>query len=144
MKKLSNDYRLWIESTTPGTYNEIKGQQTLAINRASSTIDTTTKDEFPWGSQAPGSRSVSIPFGLIPNLPDADGYTRLETLASSDVASPIGIQIRKGGSAGGATDVVWECEMYVTDFNTGMDQNTPLTVTGTLVNASPPTTDELS
>lgn len=143
-KKLSNDYRLWIESSTPGTYNEIKGQQTLSINRASGTVDTTTKDDFPWGSQAPGSRSVSIPFGLIPNLPDPDGYTRLETLAASDVSTPIGIQIRKGGSSGADPgDVVWECSMYVTDFNTGLDQNTPVTATGTLVNAAPPTLDVL-
>ena len=53
-KKLGNDYRLWIESATPGTFNEIKGGTSLKINRQASTIDTSTKDDFPYGTQAPG------------------------------------------------------------------------------------------
>lgn len=141
-KKLGNDYRLWIESITPGTYNMIKGQQDGAINRSGSTVDQTTKDDFPYGSAAPGTRSLSIPFSLIPDLPDATGYTRFEGLANATVATAINIQVRKGGSAGNSTtDVVFQCSMYCTDFNTTFGQNDSVKATGTLVNAAPPTID---
>jgi predicted secreted protein len=144
-KKLSNDYRLWIESATPGTYNMIAGQQTLSINRAGGTIDTTTKDDYPYGSQAAGSRTVAIPYSLLPNLPDANGFTRLESLTNASVSTPFNIQIRKGGTTGnGTTDVVFQSSVYNTDFNTNLDGNTPVKATGTLVNAAAPTTDTLS
>lgn len=144
-KKLSNDYRLWIESATPGTYTMIKGQQSLSISRSGGTIDTTTKDEFPYGSSGPGPRSISIPFGLIPDLPDANGYTRFESLAAAAVATPFNVEIRKGGSAGnGTTDVVFRCSVYCNDHNTNLDQNTPVKTTGTLVNAAAPSVDVLA
>jgi hypothetical protein len=143
-KKLGNDYRLWLESAVAGTYNEIKGQQDLSVNRSGGTIDTSTKDEFPYGSAGPGGRNVSVPFGLIPNLPDANGYTRFETLANAVVATPLKVQIRKGGSAGATPgDVVFECSVYVTDFNTTMGQNAAVTATGTLIAAAAPTIDAL-
>jgi hypothetical protein len=117
-KKLGNDYRLWIESATPGTYNMIKGQQDLSINRNGATIDTSSKDDFPYGTSAPGLRSLSIPFALIPDLPDATGYTRLETQALAATAQAVNFQIRKGGTTGnGTTDLVFQCSMYITDFN---------------------------
>jgi hypothetical protein len=96
-KKLGNDYRLWIESATPGTYNMLKGQQDLSINRSSSPIDTSTKDDFPYGTSAPGLRSLSVPFTIIPDLPDANGYTRMETAALASTAAAVKFQIRKGG-----------------------------------------------
>jgi hypothetical protein len=98
-KKLGNDYRLWIESATPGTYNEIKGGQELSVSRSAATIDTSTKDDFPYGTSAPGMRQLSVPFSIIPNLPDATGYTRFETVANAATATPTNFQIRKGGSA---------------------------------------------
>lgn len=143
-KGLGNNYRLWLESTTPGTYNEVKGGQDLSINRNGSTIDTSTKDDFPYGTQAPGLRSVSIPFSLIPNLPDANGYTRLETLVNATSATPFNIQIRKGGSAGGGGDVVFQSSVYCTDWNSSYGQNDALKVTGTLISAAAPTTDVLA
>lgn len=143
-KKLGNDYRLWIESTTPGTFNEIKGGQDLSINRSAATIDTSTKDDFPYGTSAPGMRQLSVPFSLIPNLPDATGYTRLETIANADVAAPTNFQIRKGGSSGLDTDAVLEGSFYITDFNTTMGQNDSVKATGTLVAAAAPSTDVLA
>lgn len=143
-KKLGNDYRLWIESATPGTYNEIKGQQDLSVNRQGQTIDTSTKDDFPYASQAAGSRTLSIPFNLIPDLPDANGYTRLETQALATVATPFNVQVRKGGSSGtDPADVVFEGSVYCTDLNTGLARNDAVKVTGTLVANGAPTTDVL-
>jgi hypothetical protein len=144
-KKLGNDYRLWIESATPGTYNEILGQQDLAVNRQGNVIDTSTKDDFPYASQAAGSRTLSLPFNLIPSLPDTTGYTRLETQALATTATPFNVQVRKGGSSGnGTTDVVFEGSVYCTDFNTSLGRNDAVKVTGTLVANGAPTTDLLA
>lgn len=144
-KKLGNDYRLWIDSATPGTFSEVKGNQDLSINRNSATIDTSTKDDFPYGTSAPGLRQLSIPFSLIPNLPDATGYTRLETVANAAAATPVNFQIRKGGSTGASpADVVLAGSFYVTDFNTTMSQNDSVKASGTLVAAAAPTTDTLA
>ena len=99
-KKLGNDYRLWIESAVAGTYNEIKGQTSLKINRQAGSIDTSTKDDYPYGTQAPGLKTLTIDAEVYPNLPDANGYTRLETLSKG--SAPVKFQIRKGGSAGAA------------------------------------------
>jgi hypothetical protein len=144
-KKLGNDYRIWIESTTPGTFNLIKGNQDLAINREGSTIDTTTKEDFPWGTAAPGTRSLSVTASFIPDLPDANGYTRLMDLAGAGTSTPIPIQIRKGGSTGAdPADTVFECNMYATTTSTPMGMNAPVTANVTFVAAEPPTIDELA
>lgn len=144
-KKLGNDYRLWVESATPGTYNEVKGGQDLSVNQSGGTIDTSTKDDFPWGTQAPGLRSVSISAAFIPNLPDANGFTRLETLANAASATPVNIQIRKGGSAGVSPgDVVFAGSVYVTDWNQTYGQNDAVKATCTLVAAAAPTTNALA
>jgi hypothetical protein len=144
-KKLGNDYRLWIESATPGTYNMIKGQQDLSWNQSGGAIDTSTKDDFPYGTQGPGLRSISIPYNLLADLPDANGYTRMETLSNAAVATPFNIQIRKGGSAGVTPgDVVFACSVYNTDFNVSAGQNDSVKATGTLVAAAAPTINALA
>lgn len=144
-KKLGNDYRLWIESATPGTYNMIKGQQDLSVNQSGGTIDTSTKDDFPYGTQGPGLRSISIPFSCIPDLPDANGYTRFETLVNAVVSTPFNIQIRKGGSAGVTPgDVVFAGSVYGTDISTSFGQNASVQLSGTLVSAAAPTTNLLA
>jgi hypothetical protein len=144
-KKLGNDYRLWIESATPGTYNEIKGNQDLSVSRDGGTIDTSAKSDFPYGTSAPGLRSLSIQSSFIPDLPDVNGYTRLETLANAASVTPINLQIRKGGSAGVSPgDVVLAGAFYATQFNHGKGQNAPVSANVTFVAASAPTTDVLA
>jgi hypothetical protein len=138
MKRLGNNHRLQIESAVAGTYNEIAGQQNLSVNRSASTIDTSTKDEFPWGSSAPGSRTVSIPATLIPDLPDANGYDRLVTLAGG--TDPFNIRIIDTANS---DEVVFECSVYNTDRNNSLDINAAGSVSLTLVNASAPTVDLL-
>lgn len=138
MKRLGNDLRLMIESTTAGTYNEIKGQQNLSVNRSAQTIDTTTKDEFPYGSSAAGSRSLSLPFTLIPDLPDVTGYERLVTLSSS--SAPFNVQIIDTANS---DEVVFECAVGLSDRNNQLDLNAAGAASGTLVNRAPPTIDLL-
>lgn len=141
-KKLGNDYRLWIESATAGTFNEIKGQTTLKISRQAGSIDTSTKDDFPYGTQAPGLKTLTVDVELYPNLPDATGYTRFETLSQG--SAPVNFQVRKGGSAGAAGDVVFEASMYIGNFDTDMSKNDVLKVTAQLTLAAAPETDALA
>ncbi|MDX3908422.1 MAG: phage tail tube protein [Sphingobium sp.] len=140
-KLLGNDYRLWIESAVAGTYNEIKGGTSTKVNRQAQTIDTSTKDDFPYGTQAPGLKSLTLDSENYPNLPDATGYGRLETVSKGTV--PVGFQIRKGGSAGDTDDVVFEASMYVGNFDTDFGKNDVVKSTFQLSLAAAPTIDEL-
>lgn len=138
-KKLGNSYRLFIgDGAGTEVFSEIAGQQDLSITRSSATIDTSTKDNFPYGTQAPGLKTLSIAFNLIPDLPDATGYGELETQALSTDPQPVNFQVKTGST------VVYEGSMYITDFNTSYGQNDAVKVTGTLVAADAPATDALS
>lgn len=142
-KKLGNEYRLWIESAVAGTYNEIKGQTTLKLNRQTSDIDTSSKDDFPYGTSASGLKTLTIDFECYPNLPDAQGYTRFETLSLGSV--PVNFQIRKGGSTGVTPgDVVFAASMFIGSFDTDFGKNDVVKSTGQLKLAAAPTTDTLA
>lgn len=143
-KKLGNDYRLLIDSATPGTPAMIKGQQDLSISQSGGTIDTTSKDDYPYGTAAPSTRSISISVSLIPDLPDANGYARLEAVATAPVATPVIVEIRKGGASGGTSDIVFKGSVYITDFNQSFGQNDAVKATCTLVAASAPTINTLA
>jgi predicted secreted protein len=142
-KKLAKDYLLWVESATPGTYNLVKGQQTLSLQESSSSVDTTTKDDYPWSTSAPGSRSVTIDFSCVPDLPDSTGYTRLETIAAATTPQ-VNIQIRKGGASATGTDAVFAGLMNVVSKNTTADNNNPIASKWQLSNAAAPTTNALA
>ena len=141
-KRLGNDYRLWIESATADTYNEIKGNTALKINRSAELIDTSAKSDFPYGTQAPGLKNVTIDATIYPDLPDTTGYGRLES--QSKVSAPTKFQIRKGGSDGAAGDVVFEAPMYIGNFNTDMPKNAPVQCDFQLALAAAPEEDELA
>jgi hypothetical protein len=106
-RKYGNDYHIWIESSTPGTYNRIKGQTSLSLSRNGQAIDISAKEDFPYAAQGPGMRALNISFEIIPDLPDANGYTRLETQANAVSPTPFNVQVRKGGTAGSGSDVVF-------------------------------------
>jgi predicted secreted protein len=143
--KLGNDYRLWIESATPGAYNLIAGQQDLSINRQGQTIDISSKNDFPYAAQAAGARTLSISLSGVADLPDATGFTRLETEANTTIATPFNVQIRSNGSSGAdPADTVFEGSVYATDFNTSMGRNDAVKYSVTLVAAAAPTTDVLA
>lgn len=137
-KRLGNDYRLYIgDGGGTEVFTEIAGQQNLSISRQAQVIDTSTKDDFPYATQAAGMRSLSIAFALIPDLPDALGYTAFETWANSTTPTAKNFQIKTGST------VVFAGSMRATDFNTSFDQNDSVKATGTLVAAAAPTTDVL-
>ena len=143
-KKLSNEYMVWVESITPATYNVIRGQQGVTINRGSSDIDTSTKDDSGYGTSAPGLKNLSLDLGILPNLPDANGYTRYETLANAQPAAPFNVQIRKGGLTGTVDDVVFDCLVYANIDSTGFDQNTAVAVKTKMNAAEAPRVDKLA
>lgn len=138
-KKLGNDYRLFIgDGGGTEVFTEIAGQQDLSISRSTAAIDTSTKDNFPYATQASGLKTLTISFNLIPDLPDADGYGELETQALATTPVPWNFQVKTGST------VVFEGSMYIGDFNTSFGQNDALKVTGTLTLADAPTTDALA
>lgn len=144
-KKLANEYMLWVESATPGTFNVCKGQKGTTINRQAAQIDLTTKDDEGYGVLAPGIRSLSLQTGFIPNLPDANGYQRLETLCKANPQAPFVIQIRKGALTGAdPADVVFECSVYGNFDTTGFEQNEGVTDAVTMYAAAAPTIDLLA
>lgn len=140
-KGLGNNYLLWVESTTPGTYNVIKGQQGGTVNRNAAEIDLSTKDDAGYGSSAPGLRSWTIDLTILPNLPDTTGYTRLETLSNASPVAPFNIQIRKGGASGVSGDVVFAGSVYGNLDSTAFEQDAGNTVKVTLRGNGAPTTD---
>lgn len=144
-KKLGNDYRLWIESATPGTFNQVSGQKGLTVDRQAQTIDLSSKNDFPYAAQAAGARSVSIQLEMIPDLPDANGFTRMETLANATTSTPFNIQVRGNGDSGAdPADVVFECSVYATNFPTNFAQNDGVSCSVTLVAAEAPSVDALA
>jgi hypothetical protein len=143
-KRLANDRRLWVESATPGTFNMVKGNQNLSISRSGGTIDGTSKDDFPFMINLPGPRNLSLGASFIPDLPDVNGFERLQTVARATTVTPINIQVRKGGAAGVAPgDVEFECSMYVTDDNMDAGQGKVIDNSFVFVPAAAPTVDAL-
>lgn len=144
-KKYGNDYRWWVESATPGTYYEIKGQTESEIDETSQPIDTTSKSDFPYSTSGPGPRGLTLSLGVVPDLPDANGYTRLESVAKATSPTTIKLQCRKGGASGATpADVVHECEWHVTARPRSFPMNGALGARFSFANAAAPTVDALA
>lgn len=143
-RALANNYLLWLESSTPGTFNYILGQGTLKISRSAGKIDLSSKPDFPYGLSAPGARDVTITLDIKPDLPDANGYTRLETLCNAAVPSSFKIQLRKNGTSGAGGDVVFAASMYGNLSGDDYSMNAALVKTLELTLASAPTVDTLA
>ena len=142
-KKLGNDYLVWVESDVGGTFNLVKGQQSVSISRDAGSIDTTTKDDSGYGTSAPGLKSLKLSLDTIPNLPDASGYTRLETLCNATPQAPFNIQIRKGGPTALEADAVFAGLVYGNISSTEFGQNDAVKAKVEFSSAAAPTTDVL-
>lgn len=139
-KKLGSNYRLFVQSTTAGTFNQPAGQGNLSIQRSKAFSSSATKDAEGVDTQTPGLRSISIKQEITPDLPDANGYTRMETLDQSNVEEVY--QVRKKPFAAG--DVVFQCSMYTALDNSDFNQGDSVKVGVTLQPAAQPTVDALS
>jgi hypothetical protein len=134
-KRLGRNCKLLVESAVPGTFNALSGNVNLSVSRSGNTVDTSTKDDFPYGSQASGLQNVSITATFRPDLPDANGYDRMVTLITG--GSPFNIQIKDGAT------VVFQCSVYSTGRNNDLNQADAGEVSLTLVAAAAPTIDDL-
>ena len=143
-KKLGNDYRLWIESAVAGTYNEIKGQQGIKVARQAGLIDMSSKDDGAYATQAPTMKSVTLDVEVYPNLPDANGFTRLESRALANPQVATLFQIRKGGSAGVTGDTVFQASLYIGNYDSDFGKNDVVKATFQLSLEAAPTIDLLA
>lgn len=141
-KKLGNDYLLWVKGDADA-YAVVKGQQSLSISRDAGSIDTSTKDDAGYGTSAPGLKSLKISLDMLPNLPDANGYTALETKCNAAPAEPFDVQIRKGGAAATEADVVFEGSVYGNISSTEFGQNDAVKAKAEFSAAAAPVKDVL-
>lgn len=140
MPKLSaNDYRLFIESATPGTFNALLGQTSVSVDRGetsfsdidkASTVETTRR----------AMRNYNVSVEYRPDLPDTTGHTRLETFYGTGAA--LNVQIRKSPFASG--DTVYAASVRVATMNTGAPLNDVSSITATLATLGAPSTDLLA
>jgi predicted secreted protein len=138
MPKLSaNDYRLRVDSSSPGTFAEVAGQISVTIDRGevnfsnidkASTVETTLR----------AMRNFAVSLEYRPDLPDANGHGRLEAIYASGASTVI--QVVKVGTP----TVVFSCPMRVSAFNFGSPLNDVNTINVTLTPTAAPTVDALS
>lgn len=137
MPKLSaNDYRVRVDSATPGTFTEVAGQISVTVDRGEvsfSTIDKASTVEVTGRAM----RTYGLSLEYRPDLPDASGHGRLETIFTSGAAT--NIQVVKIGTP----TVVFQCAMRVSAMNTGTPINDVNSVNVTFVPTAAPTTDAL-
>lgn len=140
-KKLGSDYRLFVQTAVAGTFMQPAGQGNLTINRSKNFSSSATKDTEGVDTQTPGLRTLSINQAIVPNLPDPDGYTRMETLDKSNAVETYQVRKKPFASPG---DIVFECKMYTALDNTGFEQGTSVSAGVQLQPAENPTVDTLS
>lgn len=139
---LGNNYRLWIESATAGTYNEILGQRGVDRTRSSGTIDVGDKNNAPYGLTAPGTFDLTITSDGVVNVPDTNGLERLNTQFLAQTATKF--QIRKDGSLGATpADVEFEGLCYILELSISSPRNGERTWSVRLGLAAAPTVDTL-
>ncbi|MEG3144218.1 hypothetical protein U1839_06085 [Sphingomonas sp. RT2P30] len=143
-KGIGNDYFLWVETATPDTYAMPKGQQTFQRSGTPDKVDTTSKDSGGYKTSRFTFKDWNGKVDILPDLPDAAGYTRLETLVLAYPQVPFKIQIRKGGTAGTTGDVVFQA--LVTGAMTQQDAsfNTPLKSSFEFMLSTAPTVDAMA
>ena len=133
-----DNYLLGIESATPGTFNLIRGQRELGHDFSMGTYSQSTKDS-PVEINGAAAITHQITLAFMPDLPDANGATRLKTLAAA--RGTVRVQIRAAPFATGA--VVFDCVMRATSFNTNYPFRDGVGVQVTFVPAAAPTVDLL-
>ncbi|RIK91773.1 MAG: hypothetical protein DCC73_15030 [Proteobacteria bacterium] len=141
-KKLGNNYRLYVgDGATPTeAFAELAGQRDLTPDGSSSEVDISDKNSAPYGLKAPGNFDRKINVTGVLDLPDANGFTRVETLFKTQ--APGNFQIRKSPFAAG--DKVFEASCYVLNLSTAMPKDGEVTYSFTLTLAAAPSTDTLS
>lgn len=140
MPKLSaNNYRLFIDSASPGTFNQLAGQISHTIDRGEVSFSTIDKASTVETTER-AMRNYQLSTEYKPDLPDANGHGRLETIYASGASTVI--QIRKAPF--GTGDVMFACAMRVSAMNGSSPMNDTHTTSVTFTPTAAPTTDALS
>ena len=141
--KLANDYLLWVETASPGTWVLVDGQGNFSHSRSFSAIGTATKTS-QWDTERAGLPKGKADIDILPALPDT-GYARLESLCKAVPQVPFNIQVRKNGAAGATPgDVVFACSVTCSDFNDDKSQNEIVRAKASFLFATAPTVDTLA
>ena len=106
-----NNYRAFIESATAGTFNQIAGQRALSYDTSLATYSVATKDSGAFDINGAGLLSLNLSVEVVPNLPDANGFTRCETLHNTRV-NTARVQVRKSPFSG--SDIIFDAPILVT------------------------------
>ena len=141
--KLGNDYMLWVETATPGTYVIIDGQGTLKRSRSRGTFSVASK-QSAFDGQRTGLPKMQVTVDTLVDLPST-GFDRYENNCRADPQVPFNIQVRKNGSAGnGTTDVVFACSVVCSSIDDDAPMGDAIKFGTTLQAAAAPTTDKLA
>lgn len=139
---IGNNYLVWVAA--PGgspTYAVFGGQQNGSLGATRETADASHKTSGGVALSVPGLRSYPITLSFVADLPDAGGYSVVESAYKSASGSVL-LQVRKGGAAGASpADVIFACEMYVTQLTVDLSLNGVVSGTVTFVPKAAPTTD---
>ena len=111
--KLGNDKKLFIQSATPGSYNELKGQGSLTRSQKAASIDISDKNSAPFSLTAPGNFDISIDQAGVVDLPDVNGIERAYTQWKARTTELF--EIRKAPYGNG--DAIWRASCYITGFD---------------------------
>ena len=136
-----NNYRAFIESATAGTFNQIAGQRSLSYDTSLATYSTATKDSGAFDINGAGLLSLSLSVEVVPNLPDANGFTRCETLHNTRV-NTARVQVRKSPFSG--SDIVFDAPILVTGIPKGAPFNDTVSGPLTFALSGAPTVNTLA
>lgn len=139
-KKLGQEYQLFIDDGA-ASFNAIAGQTGLTRDGSTELIDQSSKTTGQFSVQAPGRKALSITCPGKVDLPDADGLERVHTLqkAYPQVAETYQIRVDPFGD----TDVVFQADMYISNFSMDDPDQDNSTYSFQLTLAAAPTTDLL-
>jgi predicted secreted protein len=137
MAKLdANLYQCFIESSTAGTFNVIKGQRGSTIGKSLNTYSVATKDSGGWDINAAGLMTADMSVELVPDLPDSTGFTRCETLHAAKTVTRV--QWKFGST------VVFDAPVLISNINNDFPFNDAVGAQISFVLAGAPTVNALS
>lgn len=136
-----NNYRVFIESTTAGTFNQIAGQRSIDYSQSLATYSIATKDSGAYDINAAALLTTSFSVEVLPNLPDANGYTRCETLHNNRTATARA-QIRRAPFSG--SDIIFDAPVLVTSVPKSAPFNDAVAGPISFVLSGAPTVNTLS
>lgn len=121
--KLGNDYRAWFATTVGGIYYQPAGQQSGDLKFTKSTFGAETKDSGGYAVKGVSLIDVQFTLAVEPLLPDANGYTLIETAFFTYPGTQLFMKVRKGGDTATDADTIFAAPFWVTSLGAGFPMN---------------------